>query len=106
MSVDASGTRYWTGHGGVVLVNDPIDTVESVARAYGIRWLVLETADGVPATTEILIDGRRPAWVGAAVMDTGEFAVYPVCTHPSDTRCVDDGSNTVRRAGDHTEAGG
>jgi hypothetical protein len=106
MSIDASGTRYWTGHGGVVLVNDPIDTVESVARAYGIRWLVLETLDGVPATTEILVDGRRPPWVGAAVMDTGDTAVYPVCTRPSDTRCVDDGSNTVRRPGDRTEGGG
>ena len=42
MSIDASGYRYWTGHPGVVLVNDPLDTVEQVARAYGIRWLVLE----------------------------------------------------------------
>jgi hypothetical protein len=104
MSIDASGTRYWTGHGGVVLVNDPIDTVESVAQAYDIRWLVLETADGVPATTEILVNGRRPPWVGAAVMDTGDVAVYPVCTRPEDLRCVDDGSNTVRRVGDDAGA--
>ena len=26
MSIDASGTKYWTGRGGVVLVNDPIET--------------------------------------------------------------------------------
>jgi hypothetical protein len=106
MSIDASGTRYWTGHGGVVLVNDPIETVQAVATAYDIRWLVLETADGVPATTQILVNGQRPAWVGAPVMDNGDVAVYPVCTRPEDTRCVDDGSNTVRRQGGEREAGG
>jgi hypothetical protein len=106
MSIDASGTKYWTGLGGVVLVNDPIDTVESVARAYDIRWLVLETADGVPATTEILVNGRRPDWVGGAVLDTGEIAVYPVCTRAGDTRCADDGSDTVRRADERREAAG
>ncbi len=98
MSIDASGTRYWTGHGGVVLVNDPIDTVEAVARAYDIRWLVLETADGVPATGEILVNGRRPPWVGAPVMDTGDVAVYPVCTRAGDDRCTDDGPDTVLRS--------
>ena len=36
MSIDAAGTKYWTGHGGVVLVNDPIETIEEVARAYDI----------------------------------------------------------------------
>ncbi|HYO44237.1 MAG TPA: hypothetical protein VES19_13655 [Candidatus Limnocylindrales bacterium] len=97
MSIDASGTKYWTGHGGVVLVNDPIGTVEAVAEAYDIRWLVLETADGVPATTQILVGGQRPDWVGPAVLDTGDVAVYPVCARPEDDRCVDDGSNTVRR---------
>ena len=60
MSIDASGTKYWTGHGGVVLVNDPIETVEEVARAYDIRWLVLEKADTVPAVKAILVDGRAP----------------------------------------------
>ncbi len=30
MSIDASGTKYWTGHPGVVLVNDPLDTIEQV----------------------------------------------------------------------------
>ena len=86
MSIDAAGYRYWTGHPGVVLVNDPIETVESVARAYGIRWLVLERADSVPAAAEILIDGKRPAWVGPPILDTGEVGVYPVCTGP-DPRC-------------------
>ena len=48
MSIDAAGTRYWTGRGGVVLVNDPLDTIEEVARAYDIRWLVLDRATPSP----------------------------------------------------------
>jgi hypothetical protein len=87
MSIDASGTRYWTGHGGVVLVNDPIETVEEVARAYDIRWLVLEREDSVPAAAGVLVDGVRPAWVGPPVLETGELGVYPVCTQPGDDRC-------------------
>ena len=82
MSIDASGYRYWTGHRGVVLVNDPIETVEEVARAYDIRWLVLERADGVPPRRPILVDGQRPAWVGPPILDDRDVAVYPVCTTP------------------------
>ncbi len=88
MSIDASGYRYWTGHPGVVLVNDPIATVEEVARAYDIRWLVLERADSVPAAQEILIDGRRPGWVGPPILQSPDVGVYPVCTTAGDTRCA------------------
>ncbi len=88
MSIDASGYRYWTGHPGVVLVNDPLATVEEVARAYDIRWLVLERADSVPAAQEILLEGKRPAWVGAPVLESAEVSVYPVCTTADDTRCA------------------
>ncbi len=101
MSIDASGTRYWTGRGGVVLVNDPIDTVEQVARAYGIRWLVLDSADTVAAAGPILDDDERPAWIGppidAGPMSTTDaspgdgrltVAVYPVCLEPADVRCA------------------
>ena len=79
MSIDASGYRYWTGHPGVVLVNDPLDTVEAVARAYDIRWLVLEKGDTVPAAAAILVDGQRPAWVGPPVLARSDVSVYPVC---------------------------
>ncbi len=94
MSIDASGTRYWSGRGGVVLVNDPLPTVEQVARAYEIRWLILERADTVPAVAPILDGGPRPAWIGPpiasrpAVPAAGgvalpagavDVAVYPVC---------------------------
>ncbi len=92
MSIDASGTKYWTGHGGVVLVNDPIDTVEAVARAYDIRWLVLERADSVPAATDILVRGDRPAWVGPPVLETPDLGVYPVCTAPDLVRCAATGT--------------
>ncbi len=88
MSIDASGYRYWAGRGGVVLVNDPLDTVASVARAYDIRWLILERSDSVPAATAILVDGRRPDWVGPPILGGGEVAVYPVCTTAADPRCA------------------
>ncbi len=89
MSIDAAGTRYWTGRGGVVLVNDPLETVEDVARAYDIRWLVLDRGDGVPSTQEILVDGVRPAWVGPPVLERDDVALYPVCLDASDTRCAE-----------------
>ncbi len=92
MSIDASGTRYWTGHGGVVLVNDPLPTVEQVARAYDIRWLVLDRTDSVDAVAPILDDTIRPAWLGPPILANGQgsradLAVYPVCTTPGDVRC-------------------
>ncbi len=68
MSIDASGTRYWTGRGGVVLVNDPIETVERVARAYDTRWLVLDGEDSVKAAAPILDDVERPAWLGEPIV--------------------------------------
>ncbi len=93
MSIDASGYRYWSGHGGVVLVNDPLDTVREVAQAYEIRWLILERSDSVPAAAEILLDGRRPAWVGPAVLEREDVGVYPICTMAGDPRC--DGGTAV-----------
>ena len=56
MSIDASGTKYWTGPGGVVLVNDPLDQIEAVARAYDIDWLVLDRDEAV-ASVEPILDG-------------------------------------------------
>jgi hypothetical protein len=102
MSIDASGTRYWTGRGGVVLVNDPIETVEAFARSFAIRSPVPERAATEPALAALLANAVRPAWVGHPVLETGEVAVFPVCTTPDDDRCVDDGADTVLRpAGGH-----
>ncbi len=100
MSIDASGTRYWTGRGGVVLVNDPLDTVEAVARAYGIRWLVLDSGDTVTAAAPILSADERPAWIGPplradvapAVDGRIGLGVYPVCLDPGDLRCAAPGA--------------
>ena len=81
MSIDAAGTRYWSGHGGVVLVNDPLDTIEAVAAAYDIRWLVLDREDSVEAVAPILDGGPRPAWLGEPILAEGsplQLAVYPV----------------------------
>ncbi len=77
MSIDASGYRYWTGHPGVVLVNDPLDTVEKVARAYGIRWLVLEPNDIVAAAEQILVGGQRPPWVGPPILGRDDIDGLP-----------------------------
>jgi hypothetical protein len=81
MSIDASGTKYWTGRGGVVLVNDPIETVERVATAYGIDWLVADREDSVRAMAPLLDGGPRPSWLGEPILAAGDplrLAVYPV----------------------------
>jgi hypothetical protein len=121
MSIDAAGYRYATGRGGVVLVNDPLDTVAAVARAYDIRWLILERGDSVPAVEPILVRGERPAWVGPPILELRDadanaagdaaggtsgpalgqaplpdVAVYPVCLEPDDARCGTAGSVEVR----------
>jgi hypothetical protein len=85
MSIDAAGTKYWTGRGGVVLVNDPQPTVEAVARAYDIDWLVLDRADSVNSMAPILDGGPRPAWLGEPVLSEGQptrLAVLPVVVTP------------------------
>jgi len=93
MSIDASGTKYWTGRGGVVLVNDPLPTIEEVARAYDVRWLVLDRADAVPAVAPILDEDARPAWIGKAVLTSDgpdglrDSGLYPVCFDAADARC-------------------
>jgi hypothetical protein len=82
MSINVAETKYWSGHGGVVLVNDPLETIQDVARAYDIRWLVVDKSDSVPAAAPILA-GDRPAWVGPP-LETGiaGLLVYPVDPAP------------------------
>jgi len=94
LSIDAAGIRYATGRGGVVTPNDPIETIESVARAYGTRWLILERDDIVPALAPVLLGQSRPAWIGASVFERAsqarpgaDIALYPVCVSPGDGRC-------------------
>lgn len=95
MSIDAGGIKYWTGHPGVVSPDDPIETIEAVARAYDIRWLVLERGDAARALAPVLLGTSRPAWIGPSVFDVPSadggaprLALYPVCTTPEDDRCT------------------
>jgi hypothetical protein len=100
LALDVASMAYWTGHPGVVTPNDPIETIQAVADAYGIRWLVLERGTSertgpVPALAPILRGEARPAWVGPAAFkvaaeDGGEplLALYPVCTATGDPRCA------------------
>ena len=93
MSIDAAGYRYWTGRGGVVSPNDPIETIEAVADAYQIEWLVVDVNDSVKALAPV-VDGARPPWIGPPIATIpgpgGEprSMVYPVCASPEDQRCA------------------
>ena len=78
MSIDAASTKYWSGRGGVVLPNDPLEAIREVAAAYQIDWVVLDRRESVPAAGPIL-DGDVPSWLGTP-LSTGVagLAVYPV----------------------------
>lgn len=94
MTIDAAGYRYHTGHGGVVTPNDPLDTIEEVARAYRIEWLVIERDDLVPALGPVFTGEARPRWIGPRLIGIpgpgGETsaAIFPVCSSAADTRCA------------------
>ena len=94
LSIDAAGWNYWTGRPGVVTPDDPIETIEAVARAYETRWLILEREDAARALAAVLQDDERPPWIGPAAYSiaaadggTPRLALYPVCTAPGDVRC-------------------
>jgi hypothetical protein len=95
LTIDAAGFKYFTGRGGVVTPDDPIDTIESVARAYRTRWLVLERDQAARALAPVLKGESRPGWIGPPVFtvpsaDGGppRLALYPVCTEGADSRCL------------------
>ena len=94
LSIDAAGMKYFTGRPGVVTPDDPIETIEAVARAYGTRWLVVERDDAARALAPVLLGESRPAWIGEPVFEVPSvdggaprLALYPVCTTASDDRC-------------------
>ena len=97
MSLDTGAIKYWTGHPGVVTPNDPIATIEAVARAYDIRWLFVERANAVPALGPILDGSGRPGWIGPPVWSVtgtgrhGRRRPLPDLLQPGDPRCVDPG---------------
>jgi hypothetical protein len=100
MSIDSSGFKYLTGRGGVVTTNDSLDVEEQIAKAYDIRWLILERSD-IATSFEPILKGAeaRPAWIGPPAFtynlattdpDLAPYpaaVLYPVCVDPSDTRC-------------------
>lgn len=93
MTIDAAGFKYWTGRPGVVSPDDPIETIEAVARAYDIRWLVIERDDAAEALGPVLKGEIHPAWIGAPLFTINDgdplprLQLYAVCTAPGDTRC-------------------
>jgi Dolichyl-phosphate-mannose-protein mannosyltransferase len=93
--IDSAGFKYYTGRPAIVTPDDPIETVEQVARAYGTRWLVLERDDVVRSLAAILAGGPRPGWIGSPVYryparDGGVDALrmYPICLDATDERCA------------------
>jgi hypothetical protein len=95
-SIDAAGIKYWTGRGGIVTPDDPITTIEAVARAYHPTWLVIERGDAATALGPVLAGRSRPTWIGGPVFavpsaDGGlpALALFPVCTVAGDDRCGD-----------------
>jgi hypothetical protein len=94
MSTDAAGYRYVSGRGGVVSPDDPLPVIEEAARAYDIRWIIVERDGAVRSLAPLLDGAERPAWIGAPVFiipgtDEGalDAALYPVCVDPGDQRC-------------------
>jgi hypothetical protein len=94
LSIDAAGMKYWTGRPGVVTPNDPIETIEQVARAYDTTWLIVERDDAAAALGPVLAGTLRPDWIGPPVLvvpaaDGGipRLARFPVCTSAGDDRC-------------------
>ena len=94
MSIDAAGYDYYTGRGGVVSPNDPIETIHEVATAYRIEWLIIERANSVPALGPVFSGENRPAWIGPRLVaipgPDGQTAVaiYPICASTTDRRCT------------------
>jgi hypothetical protein len=104
MSADSGAMHYLTGNPAVVTPNDPLSTIEEAMRAYGVRWLVLESEQIVPALEPVLLGEHRPGWLSAPVAvvpgaaapvatagtTPAPFplgAVYAVCLSAADTRC-------------------
>lgn len=93
--IDSAGFKYYTGRPAIVTPDDPIETIEQVARAYRTRWLVLERDDIVRSLQPILAGGPRPTWIGAPAFivpsatptEVPRLVLYPICLDATDDRC-------------------
>ncbi len=74
MSIDAATFEYLTEHGGIVIPNDPLPVIAQAARAYDVRWLVLERSGTVPALAPLLDGAAPPPWLGPPVYVLPESA--------------------------------
>jgi Dolichyl-phosphate-mannose-protein mannosyltransferase len=93
LSIDAAGMKYWTGRPGVVTPDDPIEVIESVARAYDTRWLVVERNDAARALGPVLA-GTRPSWIGPPAFTVPApdgklplLALFPLCLGQNVSAC-------------------
>ena len=95
LTIDAGGYKYFTGRPGVVTPDDPMEVIESVARAYGTRWLIIERADAARALAPVLAGTLEVPWIGPAIFEVPaadggapRLALFAVCTTDADTRCL------------------
>jgi hypothetical protein len=110
MSVDPGAINYLTGRQGIVTPYDELPVIESVLRAYDVRWLVLESDSIVPSLEPVLRGSVRPTWLSAPVPAVADerarhlalagtpvapvasglpaAALYAVCLDPLDQRCA------------------
>jgi hypothetical protein len=93
LSIDAAGMKYWTGRPGVVTPDDPIEVIESVAKAYKTDWLVVERNDAARALGPVLA-GTRPPWIGPPVFNVPSsdgglptLALFPLCLGSDVSAC-------------------
>jgi hypothetical protein len=97
MSGDSGAYAYLTGHPGVISPNDDLTTIETTARDYNVRWLVLEAGSIVPSLVPVLQDDVRPTWLSSPIAVSTDYvpigappqgALYAVCLAPDDMRCA------------------
>ena len=108
MSIDTATFEYLTGRGGIVIPDDPLPVIEQAARAYNVRWLILERNGAVWALAPLLEGAVRPDWLGppAFVLPEGgetgigstsaaalvAAIIYPVCFDQSAPGCSPGGA--------------
>jgi 4-amino-4-deoxy-L-arabinose transferase-like glycosyltransferase len=104
MSEDSSTFEYLTGHGGIVSPDDPLPVIEQAARAYDVRWLIVERNGAVRALTPLLDGAAPPDWLGppALVLPESSSAaagaapvaavIYPVCFDQAAPGCTPGGA--------------
>jgi hypothetical protein len=103
MSEDSSTFEYLTGHGGIVSPDDPLPVIEQAARAYDVRWLILERNGAVRALAPLVNGAAPPDWLGppAFVLPASGAAagaasvvavIYPVCFDQAAPGCSPGGA--------------